>query len=124
MSYSDPQAVTYPAPISLGPISLPRTSVGSDRSVYTSSDGTSMLTASTLYGKRTRHMLRLDYKKIAADIFQPAVNVERGMSVYLVCDRPKDGFTNAEALAVYTGLKSAMTASSDLLITKLLGGES
>lgn len=124
MAFSDPQAVTYPAPISLTAVSLPRINVVAGKSIYSSADGTSVLTASTLYGKRVRHMLRIDYKKIAADLFQPTVNVERGMSAYLVIDRPKDSFTNAEALAVYTGLKTAMTATSDLLITKLLGGES
>jgi hypothetical protein len=46
------------------------------------------------------------------------------MSNYIVFDLPVAGYTNAEALAVYTGFKTAFTASSDLLITKLLGGES
>jgi len=41
-----------------------------------------------------------------------------------VFDMPKVGFTNAEALAAYTGFKGTFTASSDLLISKLLGGES
>jgi hypothetical protein len=46
------------------------------------------------------------------------------MSNYIVFDLPIVGYTNAEALAVYTGFKTQFSASSDLLITKLLGGES
>jgi hypothetical protein len=42
----------------------------------------------------------------------------------MVFDIPTVGYTNAEELAVYTGFKTAYTASSDLLVTKLLGGES
>jgi hypothetical protein len=46
------------------------------------------------------------------------------MSVYSVFDLPPVGYTAAEALAIYTGFKTQLAASSDLLITKLLGGES
>jgi hypothetical protein len=46
------------------------------------------------------------------------------MSNYIVFDIPVAGYTNAEALAVYAGFKAAYIASSDALITKLLGGES
>jgi len=124
MSFADPQAVTYPAPVSQTAVSLPRTSTGDFRSIYSSADGTSRFTASTLYGKRTRHLLRVDFKKVAADVFQPDINIERAMSAYLVLDRPKDGFTNAEALAIYSGLKGLITASTDSLVSKVLGGES
>lgn len=123
MSFADPQSVTYPAPIS-ATVSLPRVSVGADQSTYRAADGTSTLVASSSYGKRTRQVLRLDFIKVSADVFQPDINVERSMSAYLVMDRPKDGFTNAEALSVYGALKGAMSASSDLLIQKVLGGES
>lgn len=124
MSFTDPQAVTFAAPISLGPISLPRVNSGNGSSVYQAADGYTKLTASSNYGRRTRQLLRLDYTKISADLFQPDTNVQKNMACYIVFDRPSVGFTNAEALAVYGGLKGAMTASSDLLITKLLGGES
>lgn len=123
MSFADPQSVTYPAPISTT-VSLPRVSSGDGRSVYRSSDGFHSLTASSQYGKRTRRVLRLDYTKISADVYLPDQNVQKGMNTYLVFDLPSSGFTNAEALAVYSALKGAMTASTDALITKLLGGES
>jgi len=46
------------------------------------------------------------------------------MATYLVFDIPPAGYSNAEALAVYTGFKTLFTASSDALIVKVLGGES
>jgi hypothetical protein len=123
MSFSDPQSVTYPAPIS-ATVSLPRVSTGDGKSIYQSADGLTKLTASNLYSKRTRRLLRLDYTKISADVFLPATNVQKNMAAYLVFDLPTTGFTNAEELAVYSALKGAMTASTDALINKLLGGES
>jgi len=124
MSFTDPQSVTFAAPIS-ATVSLPRIAVGTNQSVYGSADGLTRLTASSQYnGTRNRRLLRLDYSKIAADVFDSTINVEKRMACYLVFDIPKVGFTNAEQLAVYGGLKGAMTASTDALITKLLGGES
>jgi len=123
MSFADPQSVTFPAPLA-GTISLPRVSVGQYASSYQSGDGLVTLAASSQIGKRTRRVLRLDHSKISADVYLPATNVKQSMSVYMVFDLPAVGYSVAEETAVYTGLRSAMTASSDLLITKLLGGES
>lgn len=120
MSFADPQTVT----ISAVTTPLPRVSTGQLQSTYLSADGLITLKASSSYGNRTRQVLRLDHKKVAADIYLPDRNVERSMSCYVVFDRPAVGYTNADALAVYTGFKTQFTASSDLLITKLLGGES
>jgi hypothetical protein len=46
------------------------------------------------------------------------------MSNYIVFDIPVAGYTNADVTAVYAGFKALYTATSDALITKLLGGES
>jgi hypothetical protein len=123
MSFADPQSVTFPAPLA-GTISLPRVSVGNYSATYVSADGLVSLAASSQIGSRTRRVLRLNHAKISADPFLPAQNVEKSRSCYMVFDLPAVGYSNAEELAVYTGLKTAMSASSDLLITKLLGGES
>jgi len=120
MSFSDPQSVT----ISGTAISLPRVSTGQGQSQYSSSDGLVSLTASSQYGKRTRRVLRIDHSKITSDPFIPAQNTKVSMSNYLVFDVPVVGYSNVEALAVYAGFKAAFTATSDALITKLLGGES
>lgn len=121
MSFADPQTITIaPNPA----VSLPRTSVGDDISEYTSGDGLIQLIASHSYGKRTRRMLRVNTSKLTSDPFRPSENVEVSMSCYIVFDLPPAGYTATEAQAVYTGFKTQFTATSDLLITKLLGGES
>jgi hypothetical protein len=120
MSFADPASIT------IGGVTtpLPRTSVGDDRSEYTSGDGLIQLVASHDYGKRTRRMIRIDTSKIAPDPFRSSENVKLSMSVYMVVDEPQAGYTPAEALAVYSGFKTLVTANTDLLVTKLLGGES
>jgi hypothetical protein len=120
MSLSDPSSVT----ISAVTTSLPRTSVDEDKSEYTSADGLIQLIASQDYGKRTRRMIRLDTSKLTADPFKPSENVKVGMSAYTVIDLPPAGFTNAEALAMWVGYNAILTASSNAVVTKLLGGES
>jgi hypothetical protein len=69
-------------------------------------------------------MLRIDASKLTSDPFKPAENVKVSMSNYMVFDVPPAGYTAADALAVYTGFKTLFTATSDQMITKLLGGES
>lgn len=125
MSFADPQSVTFPAPLA-GTHSLPLVSRGVQGATYTNADGTVSLTASSQKtGKsRVRRVLRLDHQKYSASPLLPSQNVINSMSCYLVFDIPVGGYSNAEALAIYTGLKTQMTATSDALITKLLGGES
>lgn len=120
MAFSDPQSIT----ISGNTISLPRVTTGDGTSLYQSSDGLVKLSASNAYGRRTRRVLRVDHSKITSDPFIPAQNTKVSMSNYIVFDLPPAGYTNAEAFAVYQGLGTLMGASSNLLITKLLGGES
>jgi len=120
MSFADPQTITISAVTS----PLPRTSQEGDETAYTSADGLIQMLASHTYGKRNRHLLRIDHSKLTADPFRPTENVKVSMSNYIVFDIPLAGYTNAEALAVYAGFKTQFTASSDLLITKLLAGES
>lgn len=121
MSFTEPLSVTI-SPASA--VLLPRISVGDDQSEYRSGDGLLTITASHQYGKRTRDVLRLDTRKITTDPFRPTENVEVSMSHYMVFDRPPAGYTAAEALEVYRGLKALYTATSDAMIVKLLGGES
>ncbi len=120
MAFADPQSVTYNAV----PISLPRVSVGKNESKYTSGDGLVSLSAASQYGRRTRRTLRLDHAKITADPFIPAQNTKVSMSCYIVFDVPVVGYSATEVKYGYDALKGAMTASTDLLITKLIGGES
>jgi len=120
MSFTDPVSIT----ISGTPISLPRTSVGDERSEYRSGDGLNQLVASHDYGKRTRRMIRFDTSKMTTDPFRPSENVKVSMSNYIVFDLPVAGYTAAEALAVWVGLNAFLTASSNAVVSKALGGES
>lgn len=119
MSFADPQTVTINAVAN----SLPRTSSGTNSGVFTKDDGTIHLTVSHAYGKRTRSTIRLDHQKVAPDPFVSNVNVSRSTSVYIVVDRPVDGYTNAEVKQVVDGLTAYLTASSGARVTQLLGGE-
>nr|QDH88809.1 MAG: hypothetical protein H3BulkL16333e3931_000003 [Leviviridae sp.] len=120
MAFTDPIALT----INGVGATLPKTSVEGDDTTYQTSDGLIVVRASHTYGKRNRHLLRIDHSKITADPFIPSENVKRGMSNYLVFDLPDAGYTPTEALQVYQGFKTWFTATSDAVITKLLGGES
>lgn len=120
MAFTDPQSIT----ISGTTTTLPRVSSGEGKSKYTSSDGLISLVASTAYGRRQRHVLRLDHSKIAIDPLAPAMNAKVSASVYLVIDEPDMGYDNTELMALYAGFKTLITASSDALVSKVLGGES
>jgi hypothetical protein len=120
MSFTDPLSITIGGTTT----PLPRISVGDDESEYSSGDGLIKVVASHSYGKRSRRLLRVDTSKMTTDPFKPSENVKVSMSNYIVFDIPPAGYTAAEALAVYTGFKTMFSASSDAMITKLLGGES
>lgn len=121
MSFTEPLSLTV-APAAA--VSLPRTSVGKDTSSYRSADGLLEIVAQSVYGRRSRRSLRCNHSKVVPDPLVSSVNVPVGMSIILTIDTPRTGYTAVEALALYTGFKTLFSASSDTLITKLLGGES
>jgi len=122
ISLADPQTITINAVTT----PLPRTFSQGNESAYTSADGLWKLSLNHNLVKqgRTRHLLRFDHAKLTPDPFLPAQNVRVGTAIYLVVDTPPAGYTNTEIMQVYTGVKTLMTASSDAIITKLIGGES
>lgn len=120
MAFTDPQSITIGGTTT----PLPRVITGAGTSTYTSADGLTSLTAASTNGRRTRRNIRLDLAKITADPFIPAQNQKVSMSVYTVFDLPPAGYTNADALAAWVGFRTALAATSDALISKLLGGES
>lgn len=113
---ADPQSVT----VNAVPISLPRTQNGATQNVYTSADGnTFMTTKQNVTSSRFRREVRLSQKKIAADPIS-AVNTEKGVSVYLVVDEPRTGFTDAEIKYLIEALKTWLTSGNQ---DKVLGAE-
>jgi hypothetical protein len=113
---ADPQSVT----INSVATSLPKTSGGQTVNVYTSADGnTSMTTKQNVTASRFRREVRLSQKKIAADPIS-ALNVEKGVSVYLVIDEPRAGFSDTEIGYLIDALKAWATSTN---YNKVLGGE-
>jgi len=113
---ADPQSVTINAVAT----SLPKTNIGPSSSVFTSTDGnTSMTTKQNVTTSRFRREVRLSQKKIAADPIS-AVNKELGLSVYLVIDEPRAGFSDTEIQYLIEALKGWLTSANQL---KVLGGE-
>lgn len=117
--FTDPQSVTVNAVAQ----SLARTGVGPTSGTFTKDDGSYKLSISHQNGKRVRRQLRLDFSKIATDPLIPTQNAPYSMSVYLVVDQPKVGFTNAELKYVVDGLTAYLSASSGAKVSQLLAGE-
>jgi len=124
MAFTDPQAITVTGATG-SPFSLPRVSTEGSRSIYQSSDGLMKMTVSHAYNKRNRRVIRADLTKVAANPLLSAENIIYSTGLYLVSDEPPTGiFTVAERLALYAGLNTQLTASSNAVLTKFLGGES
>lgn len=123
MALSDPQSITIDSVAT----SLPRVFTQGDSARYHGDiDANSAvdLSLSHAYGRRVRRVVRVDHSKITEDPFVSNINQKVSMSNYMVFDLPVIGYTATEAKAVYEGFKTLFTASSDAVITKLLGGES
>jgi hypothetical protein len=125
MALSDPLSIT----LNSVAVSLPKTSMVESRSSYTKDDGTVKVTASHQdIGKnnnaRTRTVIRLDTVDIAADPLVAGINREAAFEAYLIINRPKVGITLAAQKDKVKGLLTLITASSDAVLTKILGGES
>jgi len=119
MAFADPQSVTIAGTAT----SLPRVSSGTGSGSFSTPDQATKLTVSHTYGKRTRHLIRLDNTKTAADPLMAGVNVQASMSAYLVVDVPKSGYTLQQQADIVNALTAYLTASTNAKTTQLLGGE-
>lgn len=120
MAFSDPQSVT----INAIAISLPKTSFDVSSGVYTAADAMTDLTISHQNGNRRTRRMRLHVMKTAADPYLANVNIPVDMSVSLIVNVPKQGYTVAEQKQVVDALLAYLSASSGAKISQLLGGES
>lgn len=117
MAFSDPQTITVNSIAK----SLPRISVGTSESTYTTADGAYKLRISHQPTKsRTRRMVRIDQTKIAAGPLT-ALNSQISASVYIVIDEPKVGFDDTELGYLVSALVAYMTGGNT---SKVLGSES
>jgi len=114
---TDPQSVVINAVTT----SLPKTNSGPTANVYTSADGNTIFTVKqNSTASRFRREVRLSQNKIAADPLS-GLNRLLGVSVYLVVDEPKSGFTDTEIGYYIDALKSWLSSAN---YNKVLGGES
>lgn len=118
--FADPQTVTINAVAK----TLPRTGSGLDNGVFTKNDAEVKLSISHAYNKRARRTIRIDHKKLAADVMDSSLMVPYNMAMYVVVDVPFVGYTIAEQQQVTDGFISYLSASSYAKVTQLLGGES
>ena len=123
MALTDPQKFKE---VSGTEVTAPRVSTGDFKSVYETSDGLNKLTLSTTESNsnRKRHLVRIDVEKLATNIYEESKKQAVSMSVYLVVDRPVNGYTVAEAKKLVEGLVGLLSASTYALTEKVLGGES
>jgi len=107
-------------------VTAPRVSSGDFKSVYSTSDGLNKLTLSTSESSsnRLRHLVRIDVEKLTTNIYEESKKQAVSMSVYLVVDRPRNGYSVAEAKKLVEGLVGLLSASTYALTEKVLGGES
>lgn len=119
MAYADPQSVTINAVAK----TLARTGSGLDSGVFTEATGEHKLLISHTYGKRVRRTLRLEHKKMAADVMDSSLMVPYNMAFYVVVDAPVVGYTVTEQKYIIDGLVDYLDASSGAKVTQFLGGE-
>jgi predicted Zn-dependent peptidase len=115
--FADPQSVTIDAV----PYSMPRISSDGSASLYSTSDEALKMRISHQESKgRTRRMVRLDKRVVAADPLT-AVNVYQTVGVYIVVDQPEFGFSIDNIDDIIQGFKTWLSTAN---VTKVLGSES
>lgn len=115
--FTDPQSVT----INAVPHSMPRISSDGTRALYSEANEELKMTISHQESKgRTRHMVRLDQRVVAADPLT-AVNEYKSCGVYLVIDEPEFGFSDTEIDYIVQGFKTWLSTAN---VLKVCGSES
>jgi len=94
--------------------------MGPTVNTYQSADGvTTMTTKQNVTASRFRREVRLSQHKITADPIS-GLNKDLGVSVYLVIDEPKSGFSDTEIGYIVEALKTWLSSTN---YNKVLGGE-
>lgn len=116
MSFSDPQTVTIDAVA----YPMPRVSSEPSKSLYSTAAEDLKMTISHQESKgRTRRMVRLDKRVVAADPLT-AVSAYQTVAVYLVIDEPEYGFTDDNIDDIVQGFKTWLATAN---VNKVLGSE-
>lgn len=116
MAFSDPQTIT----VNTVAQTLNRIKSDGYRSEYAEPDEEFKMVISHQESKdRTRRMVRIDQRKVAADPLT-SVNEYKSLGVYVVIDEPEYGFSDAEIDYVVQALASWLTTAN---VTKVCGNE-
>ena len=116
MSLSDPQSIT----VNTVAKTLNRVSTGESKSIYATSDEAFKMTVSHQESKtRTRRMIRIDNRVVAADPLT-SVNEYKKLGVYVVVDEPEYGFDDTDIDYVVQSLNDWLTTAN---VTAVLGGQ-
>jgi hypothetical protein len=114
--FTEPQTVT----VATVAKPLPRVSFGDRKGIFEDSNG-NRLSFSHTFGRRNRHIVRLDNTMTAADPLLDGVSRQYSMSVQLIIDVPPVGFSNQQQIDIAKALSDYCTAAN---LTKVVGGES
>lgn len=115
---ADPFAITFNGVAT----NLPRTRMGDGISEYVTADGNLKVTIKQTASKdRFRREVRISQQKVSADPIS-LVNGIKGVSVYMVVDEPKSGFSDTEIGYLIDVLRTSFAQSA--FYNRLLGGES
>lgn len=117
--FADPQIVNNGTAVT-----LPRTGSGVDAGVFRSADGTVRLFINHEQKKRSRSRIRAEFSQISADPLVAGQSNEVSMSVTLVVDSPKQGFTPDQEQKNAAALLTLLTAGTNAKLIQFLGGES
>jgi predicted Zn-dependent peptidase len=116
MAFTDPQTLT----VDSTPHTLALVKSDGYRSEYLESTEDFMMTISHQESKgRTRRMVRVDNRVVAADPLT-SVNEYKSLGVYLVIDEPEYGFDDDEIDDVVQGLLTWLTTAN---VLKVCGNE-
>lgn len=121
MAFAEPQTVT----VATVAKTLPRVGIpaGNFQGQFQMEDESYRLDIGQSKTKRSRNVVRLTARKIAADPLSSANNVEYQAVVTLTVDSPLVGYTAAEKKDLVVALADWLKASSNANTVKLVGFE-
>lgn len=119
MAFADPQTIT------VATVAQTLALIGRDQSgsTFQKDDQAYKLSISHAKKTRTRHVMRIDFRKIAADPLVSANNVEYSGAVTLTLDVPNVGYSTTEQKDIVLALADYLKSSSNQPIIKLVAFE-
>jgi hypothetical protein len=120
-------ALTQPLALTIGSaLSLPRITDDGMKGEYWTADRMVRETVSHAVTRgasgRTRSLVRVDKDVVAADPIT-AINKTLTGSVYTVFDFPLWGFSEADKIAIFAGLNTQLTASTNAILKQIIALE-